>query len=181
MRHRGARASARGARAALGALALALTLAGCARQGTPDLVQLRSDGPDEFAILPGKPLQAPPSYAALPPPVPGGPSRTDPTPLADATVALGGRPGAGAAVPAGDAAVVGYAARGGLTPGVRATAAAEDLAQRQRRSPRLLERIFGVNTYERVYRPQALDPYAELERFRAAGRRTPSAPPEGLD
>ena len=159
------------ARIGLGALALAMGLAGCARDGAPDLVRLRSDGPDEFSILPGEPLEAPPSLEVLPPPNPGGPSRTDPTPLADAAAALGGRPGTRAAMPA----------REGAAPDVRATLAAEDLALRRRGSPRLLERIFGVDTYSRVYERQALDPQAELERFRRAGIRTPSAPPPGAD
>ena len=166
------------ARAAALGLALGLALAGCAGQGPPDLVRLRSAGPDEFAILPGKPLAAPPSLNALPPPIPGGPSRTDPTPLADATVALGGRPGARAAVPARDAAVVAYAGRGGIAPGVRGSLATADLETRERGSPRILERVFGVDTYSDVYERQALDPYRELDRFRRAGVRTPAAPPE---
>ena len=158
------------------ALGLVLAVAGCAR-GTPDLVRLRSEGPDEFSIVPREPLEPPPSLAALPPPNPGGPSRTDPDPLADATAALGGRPGARAAVPARDGAVVAHAGRGGVAPGVRGTLAAEDLEQRRRGSPRILERIFGVNTYERAYQRQSLDQQAELERFRGAGIRTPAAPP----
>ncbi len=173
------RAEARAAGRVAGALVLALALSGCARPGPPDLVRLRSEGPDEFAILPGKPLEAPPRLDALPPPIPGGPSRTDPTPLADATAALGGRPGARAAVPARDGAVVAHAGRGGIAPGVRGTLAAEDLAARERGSPRVLERIFGVDTYSDVYDRQALDPYEELDRFRRAGVRTPAAPPEG--
>ena len=168
-----------------GALALAAALsgalAGCARDGPPDLVRLRSEGPDEFAILPHEPLEPPPSLNVLPPPAPGGTSRADPTPLADATVALGGRPGARAAVPARDGAVVAYAGRGGVAPGVRTTLAAEDLAARESGSPRLLERLFGVNTYTGVYERQALDQHAELERLRRAGIRTPAAPPEELD
>ena len=165
----------------MGALALGGVLAGCAREGPPDLVRLRAEGPDEFAILPGKPLEAPPSLAVLPPPVPGGPSRTDPTPLADATLALGGRPGAAAAIPARDVGVARYAARGGVAPGVRATLAAEDLSARERRSPRILERVFGVDTYADVYERQSLDQHAELERFRRAGVRTPSAPPPDVE
>ena len=141
-------------------------------------MRLRSEGPDEFAILPNKPLEAPPSLAALPPPIPGGPSRADQTPLADAAVALGGRPGARAEIPAGDGAVVTYARRDGVEPGVRETLAAEDLEARRRGSPRVLERVFGVDTYADVYEDQALDPQRELDRFRRAGIRTPAAPPE---
>ena len=158
------------------ALLLGLAVAGCST-GTPDLVRLRSEGPDEFAILPAEPLEPPPSLSVLPPPNPGGPSRTDPNPLADAAVALGGRPGARNRVPGRDVAVVAHAGRAGVRPGVRATLAAEDLAERRRRSPRLLERLFGTNTYQQAYERQELDQHAELERFRRAGIRTPSAPP----
>lgn len=143
----------------------------------PRLLNLRSTtpGPDEFLILPTKPLQAPGSYSELPPPTPGAPNRVDPTPEADAVAALGGNPavlGRGA-----DAGIVSYAGRFGVAPGIRRSLAAQDLAFRQRRDGRLLEQVFGVNVYFDAYRPLALDQYAELERFRRAGIRTPAAPP----
>jgi hypothetical protein len=37
--------------------------------------------------------------------------------------------------------------------------------------------MFGTNVYFRAYRQQALDRYAELERLRRMGVRTPAAPP----
>ncbi|MFV2035595.1 MAG: DUF3035 domain-containing protein, partial [Halocynthiibacter sp.] len=64
-----------------------LVLSACGgREKTPDLMNIRSTspGPDEFAILPGKPLQAPDDYTSLPEPTPGGSNLTDPTPQADA-------------------------------------------------------------------------------------------------
>ena len=164
-----------------GAVVVLAALGACVRDGPPDLVRLTAEGPDEFAILPHEPLEMPPSLRALPPPVPGGVSRAQPTPLADAVVALGGRPGARGSVPGRDGAVVAYAGRGGIAPEVRTTLAAEDLAARERGSPRVLERIFGVNTYGRVYERQALDQHRELERFRSIGVRTPAAPPEAAD
>ncbi len=36
-------------------------------------------GPDEFAILPTKPLEMPADVAALPPPTPGAANRADPS------------------------------------------------------------------------------------------------------
>jgi hypothetical protein len=47
--------------------------------GDAHLYNLRSDsgGPDEFAILPTKPLEMPAGHGALPPPTPG--ARTAPT------------------------------------------------------------------------------------------------------
>ena len=46
-------------------------------------IKKTGNGPDEFTIIPGKPLQAPESYAALPTPTPGGSNLTDQNPLAD--------------------------------------------------------------------------------------------------
>ncbi|MGB3408160.1 MAG: DUF3035 domain-containing protein, partial [Jannaschia sp.] len=63
----------------IGLLALAaLTVSACDR-GTPTLFNLRSAdrSPDEFSILPTKPLQTPEDLAALPQPTPGGVNRTD--------------------------------------------------------------------------------------------------------
>ena len=55
--------------------------------------------------------------------------------------------------------------------------AAEDVEFRRKNNGRLLERLFGTNVYFRAYRKQALNQQAELERWRAAGAGTPSAPP----
>jgi hypothetical protein len=76
-------------------LALVLALAGCSKDGTPELMNLRSStsGPDEFGILPPKPLAMPEDVAVLPEPTPGGTNLTDQNPRADAIVALGGTPG----------------------------------------------------------------------------------------
>lgn len=160
------------------ALAAALLMAGCGG-GDPQLMRLRSESrsPDEFAVLPGKPLEIPQgtySVASLPPPTPGGANRTDPTPQADAIVALGGRPGAGTA---GDAGLLASTARYGTDPAIRQTLAAEDYQYRQEHRGRLLQRLFNQTTYYRAYEPYALDQNAELARWRQAGARTPGAPP----
>lgn len=155
---------------------LALTAAlGACGGGSPDLMSVASsgEGPDEFGVLPNKPLQRPEDLGALPPPTPGGENRGDLTPAADAVVALGGRPGAGPAA----GALVAHAGRYGVSPRIRGTLAAEDFAFRQANDGRLLERLFNTNIYFRAYRPQSLDQYQELERFRRAGVRTPAAPP----
>ena len=54
-------------------LILAGGLSACA-QGEPDLITFKQtqEGPDEFAILPTKPLEMPEDMASLPPPTPGG-------------------------------------------------------------------------------------------------------------
>lgn len=160
------------------ALAATVLLAACS-SGEPRLMNVRStsNGPDEFAILPPKPLEMPESLAELPTPTPGGPSRTDPNPQADAIIALGGRPSAGG-IPASDFALVAQATRFGTQAGIRRTLAAEDLQYRRDNDGRLLERMFSVNVYYRAYQPMSLDQYAELERWRSVGVGNPSAPPE---
>ena len=158
-----------------------LALSACGKGGddVPQLMNLRSatNGPDEFAILPTRPLELPEDLTAIPEPTPGQGNLTDPDPQADAIAALGGslRPAGG--VPAQDAGLTSYAGRNGVTAGIRSTLAAEDLAFRQKNDARLLERIFDLNVYFRVYDPQSLNQHAELRRWRAAGARTPSAPP----
>lgn len=134
------------------------------------------NSPDEFAILPTKALEAPPDYRALPSPTPGGTNRTDPTPQADAIAALGGR--AAAAGTSGEAALMAYAGRLGTDPGIRADLAAKDLEWRRQNDGRLLERLFSVNVYYKAYKAMSLDQHGELRRLRAAGVKTPAAPPD---
>ena len=161
------------------AVAALLALAACGGGTAPNLMNLRSstNGPDEFGILPPKALELPTDFTALPEPTLGGTNRTDPTPIDDAIVALGGTPRAAGGVPAGDGALVRYAARAGTTAGIRETLAAEDLEYRRKNDGRLLERIFNVNVYFKAYRKQSLDQQADLLKWRKRGLRTPSAPP----
>lgn len=164
-------------------------LAGCSRTDAPQLMNLRNSGtgPDEFAVLPGKPLKMPADLSALPAPTPGLPNRTDPTPRADAVAALGGDPRrvpagaslAGRGVSATDGGLLAHAGRFGVAPDIRPTLAAEDLKYRRDNDGRLLERLFNVNVYFKAYRPQALDQHAELQRWRARGVRTVGSPPPG--
>ena len=146
-------------------------LAACApkRDLTPGAV---ISGPDEFAIVPPKPLEAPESFAALPPPTPGGANLSDPTPKADAIIALGGR---GVATGAPDGGIVTYASRFGVDPTIRADLAARDEGfQKARRA--LPQWPWTKNRYERAYRGLALDPWQEWERLRALGVTVPTAP-----
>ncbi|NHB75744.1 DUF3035 domain-containing protein [Rhodobacter calidifons] len=160
------------------AVATMISLAACGDKGDPQLMNLRSGpGPDEFAIVPPKPLEMPKNLADLPEPTPGGPNRTDRDPEAEAVVALGGRPSAAGGIPAADSALYAHAARFGVDGGIRATLASEDLQWRRDNSGRILERLFNVNVYYKAYRKQRLDQQAELARWRALGVRNPSAPP----
>ena len=159
----------------VGAVAAAMVLSACDRNKDPSLLNIKAngDGPDEFSILPNKPLTLPESYAQLPEPVRGGPNRTDATPLQDATIALGGNPSGGG----GSQGLVNYAIRYGVSPNIRQELAAADLDYRRNNDGRVLERVFNVNVYFKAYARQSLDQYAELERLRRLGVRTVSAPP----
>ncbi|MDX1822838.1 MAG: DUF3035 domain-containing protein [Alphaproteobacteria bacterium] len=160
-----------------------LALSACSRpDGDLNLRNLRSigAGPDEFSVLPGKPLEMPETLASLPAPTPGGTNLTDQNPLADGVAALGGRPGALVAqgAPASDTALVQHAARNGMSSDIRVTLAAEDDAFQRSRSRFTKFRLFrDVDRYNDVYKSEMTDPYAELRRFRRMGVSTPSAPP----
>lgn len=165
------------------ALAGLVTLAGCSSGDEGPLMNLAagsSSGPDEFAILPSRPLEMPTDMAALPEPTPGASNRTDPQPRAEAVAALGGNPAllSASAAPASDGGIINHATRFGVQSGIRDQLASEDLEFRRGNRGLLLERLFNVNVYYRAYRGMALDRHAELERWRAAGARTPAAPPD---
>jgi hypothetical protein len=167
----------RGARALTTGLAM-LVLSACGNDGPPDLMNIRTTsrtGPDEFSIVPPKPLELPESLTVLPEPTPGGINRTDPRPQEEAILALGGRPNGGAG---GNAALMSTVSRYGTDPAIREELAAADLEFRSENRGRPLERLFNINVYYSAYADQSLDQYMELRRWRAAGARTPSAPPE---
>lgn len=129
--------------------------------------------PDEFMVLPTKPLEMPPDLGALPPPAPGGANRADLDPEIEAVAALTGR-----AAPAGTASSAALVARTGpADPGIRPTLAAEDATFRRENRGRLFERWFGRDQERIVYGDITLDSDAEFDRQRAAGRRVPAAPP----
>jgi hypothetical protein len=170
----------RAVRAIIAGAAL-LTVAACGGSGA-NLYNLRSDsgGPDEFAILPTKPLEIPEDVAALPPPTPGAGNRADPTPRADAYAALGGN---AEVLTRGisDGGLIRYTTRYGVDPTIRSELAVADAQYRDGKGPRLLENWANVSVYNRAYAPLSLDQQAELARFRRAGIPTPSAPPLGVE
>jgi hypothetical protein len=164
------------------AVATMITLAACGGDRDPQLMNLRSGpGPDEFAIVPPKPLEMPENLGELPDPTPGGFNRTDQNPEADAAIALGGNPKAAGGIPAADSALYAHAGRFGVDGSIRGTLASEDLEWRRDNNGRILERLFNVNVYYKAYRKQRLDQQAELARWRALGVRNPSAPPRKPD
>lgn len=159
-------------------LIAAVTVAGCSGKGLRNL-RAPGPGPDEFMILPVKPLTAPQDYSSLPEPNPGGGNLVDPNPTGDAVAALGGRPEATvpAGVPAADGALVSAASRHGVEPGVRETLAEADAKFRKRQARMTRVRLLPVDRYEQAYRRQALEPFPETRRYRRAGAGTPTSPP----
>jgi len=164
----------------LGAIILtgAIALSGCSSKGLRQL-QPSGPGPDEFLILPNKPLTAPKDYDVLPAPTPGGANLVDQNPTSDAIVALGGRASDldATGVPASDGTLVAQASRYGVPANTRATLAAEDAKFRKNQGRLTRFRIFPVDRYEQAYRRNALDAHSINNEFRRAGFATPSAPP----
>nr|WP_170613092.1 DUF3035 domain-containing protein [uncultured Ruegeria sp.] len=161
------------------ALTLAVAVAGCSKRGLRDL-QPPGPGPDEFSVLPVKPLTAPKDYSFLPAPTPGGGNLVDPTPKADAVVALGGSAAAlnsNTSIPSSDAALVTASSRYGVPANTRQVVAQEDADFRKRRGRWTGLKLFPVDRYEQVYERQAINANAQNEAARAAGIETPSAPP----
>ncbi|MBC7131621.1 MAG: DUF3035 domain-containing protein [Roseovarius sp.] len=161
----------------------AALVAGCGgRDREVSLANIRhtGNGPDEFSIIPGKPLEMPQDMAALPTPIPGGPNRTDQDPLADGVAALGGnlaviRTETPSPAHAG---LLAHATRYGRDPAIRQTLAVEDREIRSRYGRvNVLRGIMPGDDYVQAYERQWLDAQAEERRLRRAGVRTPAAPP----
>lgn len=146
-------------------LAVALTMSACGKNNFRVEPQDTGPGPDEFGIVPNKPLVAPASYAELPAPTPGAGNLADPNPNGAAIAALGGR---GTATASGaDGALIAYVSRNGVDPAIRS-----DLSGGSSIGSGFFG-LFGRVTGNR----STLDPYAEALRLQALGIKTPSAPP----
>lgn len=164
------------------AAAAVLGLSAC---GSNQLMNIETgqNSPDEFAILPTRPLSMPPDLALLPAPTPGGANITDPNPNADAVAALGGNPARleDRGIAASDQALVAHAARRGTDPAIRERLAESDAEWRSRNKRRPLEALFGTTVYQRAYRPLALDSQAEQQRWQRAGAITQTSPVPAQD
>lgn len=132
------------------------------------------ESPEEFSVLPQKPLELPEDLTALPPPTPGAPSRVDFRPQEEALVALSGRP-VKAPANASDAALLRLT--GGGAAGIRQQLAAEDEVYRDNNKGLLLDRLFGKVRDADIYSGQVLEAETELLRLRRLGIRTPQLPP----
>ncbi len=152
-----------------------LMLAACGDKPLHNL-DARRVGPDEFLVLPSKPLEAPTNYSELPLPTPGGSNITDRDPRAEAMIALGGRPSSGIA--ASEGALVSAASRYGVEGDIRTTLAEEDAKRRKRAGILANIKLFPVDRYAETYERDALNPFGVSEAYRRAGVPTPSSPPE---
>ena len=126
-----------------------LGLSACSGDGRLRDLQSFTGGPDEFSVLPGKELQKPADYTALPAPTPGGGNVTDQNPRGDAVAALGGRASAlvPTGVPATEGALVTYVSRNGVSPSIRQDLAAEDAKFRKGQARFTKIRITKVDRY----------------------------------
>lgn len=160
-------------------LCVGLLLAACSNDKGIRQLSSNGDGPDEFKILPAKPLSIPKDQNALPPPTPGGANATDLDPVGDAVVALGGsrKAARSTSIPSGDAGLVNYSGRLGRAENIRGTVAAEDAEFRRKRGRFTNIRIVKEDRYNEVYKQQHLDQYNEQYRWRNGGAATPAAPP----
>jgi hypothetical protein len=154
-------------------LALGISLSAC--QSGP------KKGPDEFGVLPTKPLEYPDDLATLPEPNAAGINRADKRPLEDGVLALGGKADRlnSTSIFQGESALITAAGRHGVTADIRNVLAGEDVEFRKRNKGKILERWVGSDIYTRRYREYRLDEYAELLRLQKIGVRTPTAPPKG--
>lgn len=163
---------------------LVITLIALGACGNGRLHDLRTTGtgPDEFMVLPTKPLEEPPSFNELPAPTPGGANIVDPTPLADGSAALGGGPRSdppvAGPIPGSDGVVVTYSSRFGVSPDIRQTLAAEDADFRRRKARFTNIRLVPVDRYNQAYKSEAIDPKRVADIYRRAGVPTPAAPPD---
>jgi len=163
-------------------LSVALGLSGCAQDGNNGrpLLNLRQSAiaPDEFLVVPQKPLETPSNLSSLPVPDPGAESRAAIDFERNLMRALGGRTSGASGIPASDVAIVNAARSSfGATDNIRALVRAEDQAFREARSGRI-ERLAKKRLAATIYDPMLLDPKAELARLKALGVKTPAVLPQ---
>jgi hypothetical protein len=161
-------------------LPLVLAVSGCSEGGLAGA--LRSSGatstPDEFLVLPTRPLEIPDDLASLPPPTPGAPNRVEYQPETLAVTGLTGQQGT--ARTASGAALLARAGAASNDPLIRTRLAQEDAEYRASHGGRLLERLFARDQDALVYRDMTLDAAAAYEQMRARGVQLSAPPPDLL-
>ncbi len=156
--------------------AAACVLSGCQGGGLAGFLRRSGVGssPDEFLVLPTKPLEMPTDLAALPPPAPGAANLVDPNPDLEAGAALTGHE-----QPAGTASAAALVARAGpVDPQIRSRLASEDATYRAENRGLFLERIANKDSPDwSIYEDMRLDANAMFILLRNRGVRVPAAPP----
>lgn len=162
-------------------LALATAISACSRDETPSLMNVRAtgSGPDEFSVVPNKPLTIPEDLTALPAPTQNATNRTTQDADVLAVAALGGNPALlkSSKISGSEQALLNSAGRFGVDANIREKLSKEDIEFRKGNISLPLERLANVNVYNRIYSRYSLDAYAELQRLRRLGVVTPTAPP----
>lgn len=167
----------------VGMLALVTAVAGCDTSkgiGRFFAGPATGAGPDEFGIVPNKPLTLPDDLAALPEPAPGARNRTDLLPEHDAVAALGGQPARldSTTINSGEGALLAAATRNGASPEIREVLAKEDAQYREENGPLFLQRLFKVDTYLQDYEDQTLKARSANDLMRRSNVKTPSVSPQ---
>ena len=135
-------------------------------------------GPEEFAVLPSKPLTIPSNLKNLPVPDLAAGNLADPTPKLDLIEMLGGSIDNSISIPAKDKNLLKYVSRAGVDTNIREELAKEDRKFLRRMGVLTSVKLFRVDRYNQIYRKMTLSAPKELERWRSLGVRTPSMPSE---
>ena len=130
-------------------------------------------GPEEFAILPSKPLIIPSNLRELPVPDETVENLADPTPKRDLVEKLGGSIDETKSAPKKDRDLLNYVSRAGVNSNIREELAEEDRKFLRRMGVLTGVKLFRVDRYNQVYRKMTLSAPKELERWRSLGIRTP--------
>lgn len=158
-------ATRRAAARASFAAALLVGVSACGELNVREELGLVGQGPDPFTVVSNRPLEMPADTSELPEPQPGAPSLVQPTPEADAQVALTGAPMPEAETQS--------AAERALVQGAGADGASDDIRTRlaadaeDEEGWRILDGVFGEDELE-----EALDPDAEARRLSEAAQQS---------
>lgn len=163
----------------LASLAAALLLAACSGSGEPPVTlqeaSLKNGAPDEFLVLPQRPLTVPEDLETLPEPDPNAGSLVEIDPFVEARKAVGGN-GGGTSASAADNAILAAARTVGRTPNIREELAAETDAKltRGRGILGFFDRFRIAPRKRTAFNDQKLDAIGELKKRQAQGVKTPS-------
>ncbi len=163
----------------------ALILSGCGQDeiaGTLQQASLANGAPDEFLVLPQKPLEMPEDLSALPAPDPTAGSRVEIDPHAGAKRALGGT-GGGYSASGSDNTLLAAARSRPISANIREELRAEDEKKRKRPTGLVgFLDIFRITPREQtIYVEDELDAREELVKWRKRGVRTPSIDLTGIN